>query len=92
MDRHVVIVNGVESRFGDVSSFTSIMPMQIFRAGELGGGIIEISNVEFGGDTQAHFIPHLRPNGENGMLDIISCQFYPNANAEGLFTIALTDK
>lgn len=40
----------------------------------------------------AHFIPHLRPNGESGMLDIISCTFYPNANTEGQFTIALTDK
>lgn len=40
----------------------------------------------------AHFIPHLRPNGEAGMLDIISGTFHPNANTQGAFTIALTDK
>jgi hypothetical protein len=92
MDRHVVRVNGVESQFGNVSSFTSIMPMQIFRAGELGGSILEISNVEFGGDTQAHFIPMQRTDGTCGMLDIISGTFYPNANTSGSFTIAITDK
>ena len=36
-------------------------------------------------------LPFLR-NGENGMLDIISCQFYPNANTQGSFTIQLTPK
>jgi hypothetical protein len=30
-------------------------------------------------------------NGENGMLDIISGTFYPNANTAGAFTIAITD-
>lgn len=35
--------------------------------------------------------PFIR-NGENGMLDIISGTFYPNANTEGSFTIQLTDK
>lgn len=35
--------------------------------------------------------PFIR-NGENGMLDIISGTFYPNANTEGSFTIALTSK
>ena len=39
----------------------------------------------------AHFIPY--NNGtECGMLDIISGTFYPNANAQGSFTIAITDK
>jgi hypothetical protein len=40
----------------------------------------------------AHFIPHLRPNREAGMLDIISGTFHPNANTQGTFTIQLTDK
>ena len=35
--------------------------------------------------------PFIR-NGENGMLDIISGTFHPNANTEGSFTIALTPK
>ena len=35
--------------------------------------------------------PFIR-NGENGMLDIISGTFYPNANTQGSFTIALTPK
>lgn len=37
------------------------------------------------------FIPHLH-GGEAGMLDLVSLDFYPNANTEGAFTIALTDK
>lgn len=35
--------------------------------------------------------PFIR-NGENGMLDILSGTFYPNANTSGAFTIQLTDK
>ena len=31
-------------------------------------------------------------NGENGMLDIISGTFHPNANTAGAFTIQITDK
>lgn len=38
-----------------------------------------------------HLCPFIR-NGENGMLDIISGTFYPNANTQGTFTIALTPK
>lgn len=36
--------------------------------------------------------PMQRTDGTCGMLDIISGTFYPNANTEGSFTIALTDK
>ena len=38
-----------------------------------------------------HLAPFIR-NGENGMLDILSGTFYPNANTQGSFTIAITDK
>ena len=38
-----------------------------------------------------HFIP-FQHDKQAGMLDIISCQFYPNANTSGAFTIALADK
>ena len=44
-----------------------------------------------GTTTVREMYPFIR-NGENGMLDIISGTFYPNANTEGSFTIALTDK
>jgi hypothetical protein len=45
----------------------------------------------FTSDTDiAHFSPFIR-NGENGMLDIISGTFHPNANTQGSFTIAITD-
>lgn len=37
------------------------------------------------------FIPCQHDN-QAGMLDIVSCQFYPNANTSGAFTIQLTDK
>ena len=43
------------------------------------------------GEQVANICPFIR-NGENGMLDIISGTFYPNANTEGSFTITLTDK
>lgn len=39
-----------------------------------------------------HFLPMQRTDGTCGMLDIVSCTFHPNANTEGSFTIALTDK
>ena len=42
-------------------------------------------------DISVHLLPFTR-NGENGMLDIISGTFYPNANTQGQFTIQLTDK
>ena len=38
-----------------------------------------------------HICPFTR-NGENGMLDILSGTFHPNANTQGTFTIAITDK
>jgi hypothetical protein len=44
--------------------------------------------LQIGEHTLAPFIR----NGENGMLDIISGTFHPNANAKGSFTITLTDK
>ena len=42
-------------------------------------------------DISVHLLPFIR-NGENGMLDIISGTFHPNANTQGAFTIQLTDK
>ena len=39
----------------------------------------------------AEFYPCLH-NGIAGMLDIVSLTFYPNANTQGSFTIAITDK
>ena len=50
-----------------------------------------IAYVQFGGDQDLHLCPFIR-NGENGMLDILSGTFYPNANTHGSFTIAITDK
>ena len=41
--------------------------------------------------THNHLLPFTR-NGENGMLDIISGTFHPNANTAGAFTIQITDK
>ena len=92
MDRYKVSVNGVESTFANISAFTSIAPMQIYRAGALGDGVMDLSSVVFGGDIQAHFIPMQRTDGACGMLDIVSLTFYPNANTEGAFTIAITPK
>jgi hypothetical protein len=38
-----------------------------------------------------HYYP-CQHGGENGMLDIISGTFHPNANTQGSFTIQITDK
>ena len=39
----------------------------------------------------AEFLPCLY-NGQCGMLDLVTYTFHPNANTEGQFTIAITDK
>ena len=44
------------------------------------------------GDIKYHFAPCSTKEQGSGMLDIISGTFYPNANTEGAFTIAITDK
>lgn len=78
-------------------AFTGAIPCYLFCCNTLGkpdsqrSKKAQISYAIFGGDTQAHLLPFIR-NGENGMLDIISGTFHPNANTEGAFTIALTDK
>lgn len=46
---------------------------------------------QYGGSDILHLCPFIR-NGENGMLDILSGTFYPNANTSGAFTIQLADK
>ena len=38
------------------------------------------------------FIPHLTADGQCGMLDLVNLTFHPNANTQGAFTIAITDK
>ena len=48
----------------------------------------KINHVAIGGKD---FLPFTR-NNESGMLDIISGTFHPNANTQGSFTIAITDK
>ena len=49
------------------------------------------AKIEKDGVMLREMYPFIR-NGVNGMLDIISGTFYPNANTEGSFTIALTPK
>jgi hypothetical protein len=79
-------------------NFTGTIPCYLFCCNTLGSPDsqrskkAQISYAIFGGDTQAHFIPMQRTDGTCGMLDIISGTFYPNANTEGSFTIAITDK
>ena len=78
-------------------AFTGAIPCYLFCCNTLGAPDsqrskkAQISYAIFGGDTQLHLLPFTR-NGENGMLDILSGTFHPNANTEGTFTIELTDK
>ena len=90
-------INGTKVMNGTNNVFTTPTEIALFsrhdqgalNARPLNGAI---SYVEFGGDTQAHFIPMQRTDGTCGMLDIVSGTFYPNANTQGQFTIQLTDK
>lgn len=54
-----------------------------------GLGVIRLQDSTQGVDF--HLCPFIR-NGECGMIDILTGTFYPNANTEGAFTIAITDK
>lgn len=60
--------------------------------GEVNKSDIAYATYGFAGEQVANFIPMQRTDGTCGMLDIISCTFHPNANTQGSFTIALTDK
>ena len=51
-----------------------------------------IFKVEQGEDLVLHLIPYQRPDGQCGMLDLVTYTFHPNANTTGQFTIAITDK
>jgi hypothetical protein len=51
--------------------------------------IIKISSVTV---DDLHSLVPCQHGGENGMLDIISGTFHPNANTQGSFTIAITHK
>lgn len=79
------------------SSFIISYKMAIFAENQYGTypeirrANARIEFVKFSRSQIAHFIPMQR-NGENGMLDIISGTFHPNANTQGSFTISLTDK
>ena len=56
-------------------------------------GKINISHLKIkDGTTPIREMYPFTRNGENGMLDIISGTFHPNANTAGAFTIAITDK
>lgn len=55
------------------------------------GGYAEFYRKDENGEITNHLLPFTR-NGENGMLDILSGTFHPNANTQGTFTIQVTDK
>ena len=91
-----VVVIG-ENTYKPTSALTTTTtnPMLLYK----GGGTYSSNNyqkyldgfiVSNNSEKILHLCPFLR-NGENGMLDIISGTFYPNANTQGSFTIAITD-
>lgn len=87
------IVNGKQAYKGTVSSEVLRCPLYLFTVNNEGEPAI-CAKIGFGyllKEGSIHLVPFIR-NGENGMLDIISGTFYPNANTQGSFTIALTDK
>ena len=94
-------LNGEKLTNRDIVSFSTVNGVSLFASYSTGGaapysnmnkGIMQGAFiVEQEGEQVANICPFIR-NGENGMLDIISGTFYPNANTQGSFTIAITDK
>ena len=85
-----------DSEFAVNAFAGSALPIFLFGTNNNGemsnGGKQDIDSASItNGENQAKFLPFIR-NGENGMLDIISGTFHPNANTAGAFTIAITDK
>lgn len=91
------IIDGVSYGSIEVPTFHTKNKMRVFGENNAANPSARISPVNIGSceisdnDTSIHLTPFIR-NSENGMLDIISGTFYPNANTQGSFTIALTDK
>ena len=56
------------------------------------GGLGVVKLQDEGTGVNFHLIPHQRPDGQCGMLDLVTYTFHPNANTQGQFTIAVTDK
>lgn len=94
-------LNGEKLTNRDIVSFSTVNGVSLF-ASYSTAGAAPYKNVQNGfmqgvfiveqeGRQVANICPFIR-NGENGMLDIISGTFHPNANTEGSFTIAITDK
>ena len=75
------------------ADFTTNLTLKLFHGDNYNNfnGYMQMFIRRQGGIEVQHLLPFIR-NGENGMLDIISGTFYPNANTEGSFTITLTDK
>jgi hypothetical protein len=94
LDKGDYSVNSAEGEKKGVLSANSLSPnsnLLVFAWARSGSvqykSKMYISNVELNDDnTQLHLAPFIR-NGENGMLDIISGTFHPNANTAGAFTI-----
>ena len=104
MQRHIAIIDGknkkvyVDGIEYDYSSAqfnnANTTDMTLFARSRHDSGTIDAfckERVVYAKIDQLHLLPFTR-NGENGMLDIISGTFHPNANTAGAFTIALTDK
>lgn len=94
-------LNGEKLTNREFVSFSTVNGVSLF-ASYSTGGVAPYTNVQNGfmqgvfivekeGKQVANICPFTR-NGENGMLDILSGTFYPNANTQGAFTIQITDK
>ena len=78
-----------------VSAVNAKHPLYLFSMNNAGNPNTSLPNEtisEVYCEGKIHLIPMLHPTEGAGMLDLISLQFYPNSNTEGVFTIELTDK
>lgn len=91
------IIDGLSYGSIEVPTFNTNNRMRVFGENNTSNPSARIRPVNIGSceisdnDTSIHLTPFIR-NGENGMLDILSGTFYPNANTSGQFTIELTNK
>ena len=84
-------LNGVERTGSGASRVGEMVELFYCRNSGCDSSIAKATFKE-GEQIVGEYVPYLTPDGTCGMLDIISGTFYPNANTQGSFTIAITDK
>ena len=99
ISKEEIVCNGsVVGSLSASTSFTIAYKMALFAENqydtypEIRRANARMEFIRFSRSQEAWFIPHLTADGQCGMLDLVTYTFHPNANTQGQFTIAITDK